>query len=55
MLFTRLIVMEKRKRIVKKLSFEDLALLQMGKDLLEQLWNRFRTDKKVVRLEDWRE
>ena len=34
MLFTRLIVMEKRKRIVKKLSFEDLALLQMGKDLM---------------------
>jgi hypothetical protein len=46
--------LEKRKKVVK-LNNDDLAMIEMGKDVMNQVWKRIRSNKKVVKLDDFRE
>jgi len=45
---------EKRRRI-PAWQLEDLALLKIIKTNVLRLWNNHRPDRKIIRLEDWKQ
>ena len=49
----RFYAIEKMRRILRR-QMEDLSLLKIIKTNALRLWNNHRTDRKIIRLEDWR-
>ena len=54
LLLARFYANEKNRRI-PGCQLEDLALLKIIKDNAMRLWNNHHSDRKIIRLEDWRE
>ena len=43
-----------KRRSTTKLSPDDLALIEMARNVMNQLWNRVRPGRNVVRLDEYR-
>ena len=55
LLLYRVYKMEKNRKKIAKLSLDDLSMLKFGKEVMDQIWKRFRPDKNVIRMDDYRE
>jgi hypothetical protein len=54
-LLPRLYYLNEKRLLITQWQFDDLALLKAIKDNALQLWNIHRPDRKVIRLEEWKE
>jgi len=47
--------MEKNPKKIAKLSLDDLSMLKFGKEVMDQIWKRFRPDKNIIKIDVYRE
>ena len=50
----RLFMIERARPHTTRLSTDEIALFRLSKNLINDLWDRIKPDRKVTRLDDWK-